>query len=242
MVHLHVQKDPPFNECLYMGPKFNQRILDILLWFRVHQVTVIADVEKAFLMVSIAQQDHAFLHFHWVDDVLAEQPNIIELQFTLDVFGVFLSLFLLTVTIQHHLKQYCCTHPTLVKKLCESFYVDDLLERGMKTRHTKCSSSQIRCWRMEGSTSATSVQILYRCKQEQMETKATNQPHESAESEETYASWTLEPGQQMHSGEQKVLGVQWNTCVFVQISFWLASAKSLQPHRQLIPRSIISSA
>ena len=89
---------PSFNECLYTGPKFNRRILDILLRFRVHWVAVTADVEKAFLMVSIAKHDRDVLYFVWVDDILAEQPNIIELRFTRVVFGVFSSPFLLNTT------------------------------------------------------------------------------------------------------------------------------------------------
>ena len=41
------------NECLHIGPKFEQRILDILLWFRTYPVALDVDIEKAFLMVSI---------------------------------------------------------------------------------------------------------------------------------------------------------------------------------------------
>ena len=46
---------PSLNECLYIGPKFDQSILDILLHFRTHQVVLTADIEKAFLMVSISK-------------------------------------------------------------------------------------------------------------------------------------------------------------------------------------------
>ena len=35
----------------------NQKILDILLRFRLHAVAMIADIEKAFLMVQIAEKD-----------------------------------------------------------------------------------------------------------------------------------------------------------------------------------------
>lgn len=70
------------NDCLHAGPSFDQKILDILLIFRVHRVTVTGDVEKAFLMVSMARKDRYVLCFLWVDDVLADQPNIIELRFT----------------------------------------------------------------------------------------------------------------------------------------------------------------
>lgn len=46
---------PSLNECLYTGPKFDQSILDILLRFRTHQVALTADIEKAFLMVTMAE-------------------------------------------------------------------------------------------------------------------------------------------------------------------------------------------
>jgi hypothetical protein len=42
------------------GPKFNQRILEILLRFRSYPV---ADIEKAFLMISMAPKDRDILRF-----------------------------------------------------------------------------------------------------------------------------------------------------------------------------------
>ena len=45
------------NDCLYTGPKFDQNILDILLRFRLYHTGLIADVEKAFLMISVKPQD-----------------------------------------------------------------------------------------------------------------------------------------------------------------------------------------
>ena len=53
---------PSLNECLHAGPKFNQKIQDILLRFRVHKVAVAADIEKAFLMITMTEK------FLWVDD------------------------------------------------------------------------------------------------------------------------------------------------------------------------------
>ena len=40
------------NECLHKGPKFDQKILDILIRFRTYKIALTADIEKAFLMVS----------------------------------------------------------------------------------------------------------------------------------------------------------------------------------------------
>ena len=43
---------PSLNDCLYKGPKFHQLILDLLIRFRSYRVALVADVEKAFLMIE----------------------------------------------------------------------------------------------------------------------------------------------------------------------------------------------
>ena len=52
---------PSLNECLYKGPKFHQLILDLLIRFRSYKVTLIADVEKAFLMIAVDEKDRDVL-------------------------------------------------------------------------------------------------------------------------------------------------------------------------------------
>ena len=60
---------PSLNDCLYTGPKFNQNVFDILLRFRSYRVSLTADIEKAFLMISVNQRDCDALRFLWVDNV-----------------------------------------------------------------------------------------------------------------------------------------------------------------------------
>lgn len=60
---------PSLNDCLHTGPKFDQKILDILLRFRSHRVALTADIEKAFLMISVTEKDRDVLRFLWVDDI-----------------------------------------------------------------------------------------------------------------------------------------------------------------------------
>ena len=96
---------PSLNECLHTGPKFNQHILDILLRFRHHRVALTADIEKAFLMISVAEHDRDVLRFLWVDDIEKYPPEICTLRFTRVVFGVSSSPFLLNATIKYHLEQ-----------------------------------------------------------------------------------------------------------------------------------------
>ena len=114
-------------ECLHKGPKFDQKILDILLRFRTYRIAVTADIEKAFLMVSIAEEDRDVLRFLWVTDVTSDSPQIRILRFSRVVFGVSSSPFLLNATLQHHLNLYASSHPELVERLSTSMYVDDVV-------------------------------------------------------------------------------------------------------------------
>ena len=52
-----------------MGPKFDQNILDIILRFCTYKIGIIADVEKAFLMVAVRKDDRDALRFLLVDDI-----------------------------------------------------------------------------------------------------------------------------------------------------------------------------
>ncbi len=81
------QDGPSLNDCLYAGSKFSQNIMDIILRFRVHKVALAADIEKAFLMVSVAEKDRNVLRFLWIDDILKDDPKVVPLRFKCVVFG-----------------------------------------------------------------------------------------------------------------------------------------------------------
>ena len=60
---------PTLNECLYTGPKFNQKYLANLIRFRSHRIGLTADIEKEVLIISMAEKDRDVLRFHWYDDI-----------------------------------------------------------------------------------------------------------------------------------------------------------------------------
>ena len=115
------------NDCLHTGPKFGQNILDILLRFRIHQTALMADIEKAFLMISVNKKDRDVLRFLWVSDPYQDPPEVQVFRFTRVVFGVVSSPFLLNSTIRHHLQTFSATHPELTGLLLRSMYVDDIV-------------------------------------------------------------------------------------------------------------------
>ena len=118
---------PSLNDCLYKGPPFSQNIFDIILRFRCHRVALIGDIEKAFLMVGVSEQDRDVLRFLWIKDPSTEPNEVVKLRFTRVVFGVSSSPFLLNATINSHIRRFVSTDPDFVEKFSHSIYVNDLI-------------------------------------------------------------------------------------------------------------------
>ena len=110
--------------------KFNQLIFDLLVRFRSHRIALTADLEKAFLMVSVDEADRDVLRFIWVEDTSKDPPDLRVYRFTRVVFGVSSSPFLLNATIRFHLEKYLETSEGLVQHLLRSTYVDDVITGG----------------------------------------------------------------------------------------------------------------
>ena len=67
---------------MYKGPKFNQFIFELLVRFRAYKIALVADVEKAFLMIAVDEKDRDVLRFIWVDDATKDDPKLLAFRFT----------------------------------------------------------------------------------------------------------------------------------------------------------------
>jgi hypothetical protein len=207
---------PSLNDCLYTGPKFNQRILEILLRFRSYPVAFIADIEKAFLMISVNPRDRDVLRFLWVRDPFSKDPKIIVLRFTRVIFGVSASPFLLNATIKHHIESYAASQPEIVRSLARSIYVDDVVcgaDQAPEAYTVYASSREILshgCFNLRKFvTNAASLQALV----DSREATGTQSPRSNVqvtEADETYVEATFPTSTKQYPAEHKVLGVRWN--------------------------------
>ena len=111
---------------IYARPGFWQSIFDILLQFCLHPIVVAGDIEKAFLMVSVKDDDKDALGVLWVCDSHADDPEIVVLRFARVAFGVSSSPLLLNATIKYHIEKYQGVNPMFVKNFLFSTYVDDV--------------------------------------------------------------------------------------------------------------------
>ena len=119
------ENGPALNDWLHTGPPLTPDILDILIRFRVQPIALIADIEKAFLMIAVKKEDRDVLRFLWVDDVNSAEPKIVEYRFARVVFGVTSSPFLLNATLLKHITSYE-RDPEFVNQMLRLLYVDDL--------------------------------------------------------------------------------------------------------------------
>ena len=112
-----------------------------------------ADVVKAFLMVSVAEEDRNALRFLWVEDIKAQLPRLAVMRFTRVVFGVSASPFLLNATIRKHVEGYRDGDYSFVEKFNRSIYVDDLTFGGkIEAEALELYEKSRQCLRQAGFT------------------------------------------------------------------------------------------
>ena len=121
------KKGVSLNDCLHVGPALSPMLYDILIRFRAQRVAVVGDIEKAFLNIEVSEGDRDSLRFLWVKDVSKQEVQPVLYRFCRVVFGVNCSPFLLNATLRHHLDSFSGVDQELVRKLKDSFYVDDLV-------------------------------------------------------------------------------------------------------------------
>ncbi|GFX21251.1 integrase catalytic domain-containing protein [Trichonephila clavipes] len=95
----------------------------ILISFRSNKIAVLADVEKAFLQISLAPKDRDVVRF-LIDD---GENGVQVYRFNRVLFGVNASPFLLAATIKTHIGKYMEKYPDTVRTLDHCFYVGDLV-------------------------------------------------------------------------------------------------------------------
>ena len=205
---------PSLNDCLLVGPKFNQKILNILMRFRSYRIALTADIEKAFLMISVQEKDRDVLRFLWVSDIDEDEVKIRPLRFTRVVFGVCSSPFLLNSTIRHHLEGYCESYPELVERLIDSFYVDDVVTGASNEEEAFQLYINSRKILKDGAFNLRKFQTNSRPLQLKINAAETGsddtQGDQNSSWEETYADATLGETDGCTSPMLRVLGIIWD--------------------------------
>ncbi|XP_064482923.1 uncharacterized protein LOC135395761 [Ornithodoros turicata] len=129
------------NDCLETGPKINCDLLSTLLRFRLNNVALVADIEKAFLQVAVRGEDRDALRFLWFEQPPTSSdclPSICEWRMTRVPFGTSASSFLLGATVLHHLRNVSGPEQEVAQMMADSFCIDDLLTGTDTAEEAKC--------------------------------------------------------------------------------------------------------
>ncbi|XP_035230524.1 uncharacterized protein LOC118202452 [Stegodyphus dumicola] len=119
------------NDCLWPGINLNQNIFHLLIYFRFNRVSILGDIEKAFLQIVLAEKDRDAVRFLFVKNIdtpLQNTDDQLEVyRFKRVLFGVNSSPFLLAATIKLHIQKYRNVYPDTFQILDTCMYVDDLV-------------------------------------------------------------------------------------------------------------------
>lgn len=236
---------PSLNECLHKGPKFNQLILDLLLRFHSYHVALTADVEKAFLMIGMSEDDRDVLRFLWVDDIHKDDPKLQIYHFTRVVFRVSSSPFLLNTTVKFHLEYFMDSHADIMKQLLLSSYVDDIVSGVDSVEQAFELYKQAKDLFQHGGFNLRKFLTNSRLLQEKIDlTEGVSvRVTPTDPSAETYSQAVLGMPS-TEQGECKILGVTWNPdsdCLVFDVSSLAQLANSMPPTKRNLVSLIVDS-
>lgn len=111
------------NSCLFKGINLVEEIPHLIIKFRCQEIGITADIEKAFLQISIAEHDREYMKFIWWADY--ERKSILVFRHKRVVFGVKSSPFLLNAVLLYHLNRAPEKLKKTAEKLKTSLYIDN---------------------------------------------------------------------------------------------------------------------
>ena len=82
------QDKKSLNDMLDPGPCLLPGIFDIFVIFRLGKIGIVPDIKKAFLQISIDEDQRDFLRTIWYKDIFAQNPTVKILRFARLVFGL----------------------------------------------------------------------------------------------------------------------------------------------------------
>ena len=112
-------------------------IVEILLGFREHAVTVLSDIEGIFMLIAVRQGSQSVLCFLWMID-----NNIRLFQFTRLIFGTTSSPFSAIYVLHKCAQDNKIQFPSDLNALKRHFYMDDCIQSMPTIAEAKNSISQ----------------------------------------------------------------------------------------------------
>ena len=208
------QGRPSLNDCLQTGTNDLPHVASLVCGFRFSPIAILADIEKAFLQISIPPGDRDVLRILWVNDPKKIDQKMIVYRYTRLVFGLTASPAVLNSVLDFHISKLSETDPVVFSKLNGHLYVDNLvtgcnsLDEAKHLNSVTKSSFQeanfnMRQWK---SNSSEFKQFVQSVNGDDVCDKRI-----PGSQEESIANEQLNPN--LNSVNEKVLGVEWDATI-----------------------------
>ncbi|XP_022171535.1 uncharacterized protein LOC111034564, partial [Myzus persicae] len=111
------------NQCLLVGPKLQQDIVDVLVGFRVHKVAFTTDICKMYRQIDVLPQYRGYQYILWRDS-----PQVIVKEYVLNTvtYGVNSAPYLALRVLRHIADTDCEKLPEVKGVLYNHTYMDDI--------------------------------------------------------------------------------------------------------------------
>ena len=113
------------NDCLETGPSLVPDLAGVLLNFRLYGYACTADIEKAYLMVQLRENDRDSVRFLFPENPADPDSPCHCYRFKVVLFGATCSQFLLNAVILYHLDKLEL-EPALITQIKSGLYIDNL--------------------------------------------------------------------------------------------------------------------
>ena len=114
------------NDAIYMGPKLQQDLFNVLLRFRRFPVALVCDIAEMYLRIGISPEDQIYNRFLWRGFEHFRKPDVFE--FDRVVFGLNSSPFQAQYVLRQHAKKFQGDFPIAVETILHSTYMDDSMD------------------------------------------------------------------------------------------------------------------
>jgi len=134
------------NDLLHVGPKLQNNLFDVLIWFRLRCYVFSSDIEKMYRQINVHKDDWQFQRILWLD----ETNHLITYELTTVTYGLGCAPFLALRTISQLIKDEGEQYPLAVPVLNFGRYVDDLFGGADSIEQAQTVVQQIRQLCMAG--------------------------------------------------------------------------------------------
>ena len=114
-------------DTLYSRPCLLPLLYNVLLYFRMSKIGIVADIKHTLLQIFVDENDRDLIRYLRFENINVPGSNIVIYCFIRGVFGFTSSPFLLNADLQHHLSKYLpiVDISVYIEKLMRDLYADD---------------------------------------------------------------------------------------------------------------------